>query len=373
MKKAIALIMALLLAVAMAVSAFGVYADELVNPILFKTANGTPTIDGVMDEAYTQSDLIPVVHAGADVVIPEGHATANAYTLWDDQYIYVYVDVTDNTPSDPCPSPDKSWNYDSVEVYVDYANDKYDVEDMLVSEYAAQIRLQRHAESNGGFGTEGGAHEYIDSGIVLVQVEREDGTGYVIEAAIPHNNMLSSIIGFAMQINDDMNNDAKYDAAMYVRPLNCTAWGYTSVFDSLELVGCTATNGREDTSIEYDTPADLAAAEVRAPEAEAPVTDAPVTEPPVTEAPVTDAPETEAPVTDAPVTEAPETDAPADEPANAPADEPANAPADEPADEPADDTKAEPESDNNALLIGLAVAVVVVIAVVVVLVLKKKK
>ncbi len=250
MKKFLSLFLVFLLVLSVAAPAFAVSPDELTKPILFKSAKGTPVLDGVMDDLYKESSQILVRTGGPGTELPEGYATGTAYTLWDDGHIYVYIEVADNTPGSAPTEGVGGWECDSVEVYVDYANNKSDNDALDGNPDAAQIRFSRYEEYK-QYGTIGDAHSYIDSALEYKVVNSADK--YIIEAAIPCKN-ISKIIGFALQLNDDMNADLKRDATVYIRPAQNTAWGYTSVLDSLELVGCTATNGKEDDSIEYDEP-----------------------------------------------------------------------------------------------------------------------
>ena len=250
MKKYLSLFLVFLLVLSVTAPTFAVSPDELTKPILFKAAKGTPVLDGEMDDLYKESSQILVRTGAPNTELPEGYATGTAYTLWDDERIYVYVEVVDNTPGSAPTDGVGGWECDSVEVYVDYANNKTNDDALDGSPYAAQIRFSRYEEYK-QFGTIGDAHSYIDSALEYKVVNSADK--YIIEAAIPYKDN-SKIIGFALQLNDDMNADLKREATVYIRPTQNTAWGYTSVLDSLELVGCTATNGKEDDSIEYDEP-----------------------------------------------------------------------------------------------------------------------
>lgn len=250
MKKFLSLFLVFLLVLSVTAPAFAVSPDELTKPILFKAAKGTPVLDGEMDDLYKESSQILVRTGGPNAELPEGYATGTAYTLWDDGHIYVYIEVADNTPGSAPTEDVGGWECDSVEVYVDYINNKTNDDALDGNPDAAQIRFSRY-EAYKECGTSGGAHSYIDSALEYKVVSTADK--YIIEAAIPCKN-ISKIIGFALQLNDDMNADLKRDATVYIRPAQNTAWGYTSVLDSLELVGCTATNGKEDDSIEYDVP-----------------------------------------------------------------------------------------------------------------------
>lgn len=81
----------------------------------------TPTIDGVMDEEYKKSAIVASGTPFYPSSTAQSDVTATAYLLWDDSYLYVYVEVSDpnviskgtqwvNDTSTP-------WDNDDVEVY----------------------------------------------------------------------------------------------------------------------------------------------------------------------------------------------------------------------------------------------------------------
>ena len=331
MKKLTALLVVLTMLLAMGTTAFA-FIDTAM-PFLFKTANATPVIDGVKDEAYNNSDVIDLKQPGMNTPYVEGHATAQLWTLWDDNFIYFYAEIADTTPSNTYFEGMNGWEIDSVEIYVDYANIKFDTKASIHDELlTGKFRIFRTPDEKAkieptcAIGVELGdkvQYKVVDSAV-----------GYIVEAAIPHKE-LSGKIGFSFQINDDMNNDQLRDITVFTKDMGYLACQFNYVFDTLELEGCTATNGYEDDFIEYLSVEDLATLNT-------PVVDDPV------------------------VSE--------DEPVDEPVDDPADDPVDEPADDPVDDP--EPQDDggvNPIIWVVVCVVAVAVVAVVVVLATKKKK
>lgn len=325
MKKLTALLVVMTMLLALGTTAFA--AIDTTMPFLFKAANATPTIDGVKDEAYSNSEVIDIKQPGLTSTYVDGHATAQVWTLWDDANIYFYAEINDSTPSNKYFDGMNGWEIDSVEIYVDYANIKFDTSASIHHEpLTGKFRLFRSPdcdiiESTSAIGVELGdkvQYKVVDS-----------AEGYVVEAAIPHKE-LSSKIGFSFQINDDMNDDQLRDIAVFTKDMGYLACQFNYVFDSLDLEGCTATNGYEDDFIEYLTPEDLA--------------------------------ELNTPVVEEPT----------DEPSDEPIDEPIDEPVDEPSDEPTD---VGPKTDAgiNPIVWVIVGAVVVVAVVVVVIVATKKK
>ena len=77
-----------------------------------KAQYGTPVIDGKMDKAYSQSQAYEVKYGKGD-----SYSTAKLYYLWDEKAIYIYADVTDDTPSTKANTSNLAdiWKTDCIE------------------------------------------------------------------------------------------------------------------------------------------------------------------------------------------------------------------------------------------------------------------
>lgn len=253
MKKTVAVLVAVLVLVAMSLSVSAYYVDTLL-PFLFKTAGGTPTVDGVKDEAYEASDMIEVMQPGLVDPILDNRATAKVWTLWDDTNIYIYAEVNDFTPSSTYTEGLDPWMFDSFEVYLDFANTKATNAYMHEQELTGQFRFCRNTDVTEVSGIGMYSDEIRDK--VQFKVIDNGEEGYIVEVAIPHRD-ISSKIGFSVQINDDVDNDNVRDTCVYTKMDAYMACQMNYVFDTLELEGCTATNGYEDDYIMYNTIDDL--------------------------------------------------------------------------------------------------------------------
>ncbi len=252
MKKMVSIVIVLVMIMTMGMSGFAEV--DTFFPFLFKTASGTSPIDGVMDEAYNGSDMIDIMQPGMLDLALEGHATAKVWTLWDDTNIYVYAEVNDTTPATTYVEGTEPWMLDSVEVYVDFANTKATNVYMHEQELTGQFRFCRTAE----YTEVSGVGLYTDEAKDKVEFKVIDNgaEGYIVEAAIPHRD-LAQKVGFSFQINDDMDNDQIRDITVYTKMDGYMACQMNYVFDTLDLEGCTATNGLEDDTILYNTIDDL--------------------------------------------------------------------------------------------------------------------
>lgn len=86
-------------------------------------ATGSVTVDGQVDAAWDAATSYSLENVNAGEVSNNSDLSASFKTLWDDQYLYVLVDVTDNTLV-PTEDPEKPWKDDAVEIYIDATNDK---------------------------------------------------------------------------------------------------------------------------------------------------------------------------------------------------------------------------------------------------------
>lgn len=149
---------------------------------LAAAARGTPVIDAVEDAAWS-----------AAAPLGKEQPWNQIRTLWDAGHLYVLARVTDPSLSEESPNP---WEQDSVEIFVDPANNKakgYDDDD-------GQYRI-----SFTGKETVGGTFDAFAIKQNLTSAARVVDGGYVVEARIklptitPGNGTL---IGFDVQIND---------------------------------------------------------------------------------------------------------------------------------------------------------------------------
>lgn len=183
------------------------------------TANyGTPTIDGTIDAIWSQAQQIAV---NRYQTAWQG-ATGVAKALWDDENLYVLVQVSDSQLDK---SNSNAWEQDSVEVFLDQNNGKttfYQADD-------GQYRINFENETSFN-------PVSIEQG--FESATTVDGTNYIVELKIPLTEVTPSDntkLGFDIQIND-ANNGARQSVAAWN---DTTGTGYmdTSVYGELTLTG----------------------------------------------------------------------------------------------------------------------------------------
>ena len=208
MKKALSLVLAIVLVMALSVAA----SATVVNG---KILNGTPVVDGALDEIYLQSASYTLdkdwVYAWGDGDIANS-GDATAYFLWDSNYLYVCVVGADSTPVS---TVDQGWDNDAAEMW-------------FLDE---DLKCKIHAAADGNFflGADGDGAVAWEKGFDASQhtaVQNDDG--WVVECAFPMNDLAAGkTFGFALQVNDAY--DAEHTSGVATGSQNPDA-------ESLELV-----------------------------------------------------------------------------------------------------------------------------------------
>jgi len=185
---------------------------------------GTPAIDGSVDSIWSKA---PEMKLDTKQMAWSG-ATGTAKALWDDNNLYVLVQVRDDQLNKSNPN---AWEQDSVEVFVDENNGKTTVFQDDDGQY--RVNFENATSFN---------PEKIAAGFESkVSVS---GTNYTVEMKIPFKKVKpanNAVIGFDAQIND-----AKDGARISVNAWNDpSGQGYqdTSVFGELTLTGKSSPDG----------------------------------------------------------------------------------------------------------------------------------
>ncbi|WP_068784573.1 endo-1,4-beta-xylanase [Paenibacillus phocaensis] len=181
-------------------------------------AYGTPTVDGTVDAVWSKAPAMPIQRYQTAW---QG-ATGTAKALWDENNLYVLIQVSDAQLDKNSPNP---WEQDSVEVFLDENNAKTS----FYQDDDGQYRVNYDNETS--FNPEKLADGFVSAA-------RVTGTNYTVEMKIPFKSITPANlvkIGFDAQIND-----AKDGARQSVAAWNDTTGnGYqdTSVYGVLTLTG----------------------------------------------------------------------------------------------------------------------------------------
>ena len=146
---------------------------------------GTPVIDGTVDPVWRNAPELPV---NRFQTAWQG-ATGTAKALWDDENLYVLIQVSDEQLDKASPN---AWEQDSIEIFVDEDNQKttfYQADD-------GQYRVNFDNETS--FNPEGIAEGFESAA-------KAAGTGYTVEVKIPFKHVTPANqlqVGFDAQVND---------------------------------------------------------------------------------------------------------------------------------------------------------------------------
>lgn len=186
-------------------------------------AYGTPTMDGEIDKIWELAPVLPInrfqtAHNGA---------TGEARVLWDNQNIYVLVEVNDNELDK---SNSQAHEQDSVEVFIDEQNTK----SASFGEGHGQYRVNFDNEQS----FNPGPIEGFESRTFV------KGTNYVVEMKIPFSTTtleVGDMIGFDVQINDAVNGN-RNSVAIWSDVNSGMGWSDPSVFGEVTLLADVSDN-----------------------------------------------------------------------------------------------------------------------------------
>lgn len=224
MKKFTIVLMVSLLIAAMAISA---------SAAMFEAAMGTPVVDGEKDDAYLAAKEIDI---SVEVAGNSDYATGKAYTLWDDEALYIFVDITDKvlTSSRTVDDIPSIWNTDSVEFYIDLDNTgDFALADVNAAQYTGGLMY----ESNEWGGS--GMHWNANKDNCFYATKTTD-KGWAIEAKLvwgsDYKPAVGNVIGFTLAVNDDADDaSGRENQAFPTSAEQSNAWSMTGNYDDLKL------------------------------------------------------------------------------------------------------------------------------------------
>ncbi|GLX67178.1 endo-1,4-beta-xylanase [Paenibacillus glycanilyticus] len=179
---------------------------------------GTPIIDGTVDSAWSNAQEMPIKR----YQMAWQGATGTAKAIWDDQNLYVLVQVSDTQLNK---ANANAWEQDSVEIFLDQNNAKKSYYQSDDGQYRINFDNQTSFSSAS-----------IATG--FESQTKKSGTSYTVEVKIPLTAVTPANqmkLGFDVQIND-ATDGARTSVAAWN---DTTGSGYqdTSVFGELTLTG----------------------------------------------------------------------------------------------------------------------------------------
>lgn len=196
--------------------------DEYLKIYFVDTA---PKLDGIAEDAWQKAPKYAIEKKIGGKIDDANDLSATVQALFDNEYLYLFYNVTDDRHFIGRASP---WHSDSVELYLDGGNDKYvwdsnDVQFILLPVNDAKVfEKNKHTEGVEYFG-------------------EATETGYVVEAKIPWeivsiiNPSDGQLIGFDAHINDDDNGDLRDGKLAWNSPTD-KAWTNPQLFGTAVLL-----------------------------------------------------------------------------------------------------------------------------------------
>jgi hypothetical protein len=192
MKKVIVLVLAMVMVFAMSTTAS---ADATKS---WNAAKGTATIDGQKDDVYSAAQEMKME------AVSDGTAdgtAATAWTVWDAEAIYVFVEVTDSALDD---TNANGWEKDSIEYRLDNKDQTvqaFAVDETVTGEWATESKVLKTDK------------------------------GYNVEFKIPYATAEGSSMKFSLQVN--AASDGKRNCTLHTSDDLKDAWQNNDVFESL--------------------------------------------------------------------------------------------------------------------------------------------
>ena len=161
---------------------------------------GTPVVDGELDEIYTQSATQTLGNPAFYKWDWDGDVdmSATSYFLWDDDYLYVAVVVTDSDVisigADIYADNPTNWQADATELWFDEGAGKWKTH----GEGTGLTFFVQNVDGTPSF--ESADCKYATS---------ETADGYIVEYAMPVANLeVGGTINMSMQVNDMVTHDS---------------------------------------------------------------------------------------------------------------------------------------------------------------------
>jgi endo-1,4-beta-xylanase len=176
-----------------------------------------PTINAQWEDVWLNANEFAV---DMQIQGPDNNATAVARTLWNNDYLFVWMQIFDDVLDD---SSGDAWYHDSIEIYFGEFNAR-------AGAYTADDRQYRINFNN----LQTGAAEYER----FYSATAITDDGWILEARIPFRALDPSaghVVGFDLQINDVDANATNRRIVMKNDPSG-SSWNNTSQWGELQLV-----------------------------------------------------------------------------------------------------------------------------------------
>jgi endo-1,4-beta-D-glucanase Y len=200
---------------------------------IYKTVNKTstaPAMDGSEGTVWNASTSASLKNVLEGTIANSSDLSAYYKALWDDNYFYVLVNVTDNTKVNN--GGTDIYNDDAVEVFFDIGNDKSATYGANDFQYTFRWNDNTIYEKNSK-----------TTGVTFGRVD--NSTGYVMTMRFPWSTLtgvpaVNQLVGFDVAVNDDDNGGAR-DRKISWTATEDEAWRNPSYMGTVILKGASCT------------------------------------------------------------------------------------------------------------------------------------
>ena len=220
MKKVLALAIIFAMMFALAIPAGAAVA----NPVAITANNFTPTINGVLDVEYAGPFNIaaPMLDEDGQVNTNPNAAKGQVWAAWDAGAVYYFIEVTGTTPFQ-----DADFNWECVEIFMDWNNGQHESDDGTDATPFWQIRVSPvDPESLGGYSRAGSGNEWSTAAFedliefVLLPRNGSFNNGYIIEMKISAPDVAGALTQGRMIVTDfqvcDSSDGSERDGQMFL-------------------------------------------------------------------------------------------------------------------------------------------------------------
>ena len=196
--------------------------------ITIKQATVAPVIDGIADDAWSAAEKIKLTNVLYKPASSPNDLSANFKTMWDQNNLYLFVDVADDVLKNDASNP---WDNDSVEVFIDATNGKAasygptDYSYIFIWDKTSP-KIQETKQNR----TEGVQYAMVTT-----------NTGYQLEVKFPWSTLgtkprTGAKIGLDVHVNDN-DTGGKRDKKITWHAMHDNSWENPQTFGNAQLGG----------------------------------------------------------------------------------------------------------------------------------------
>lgn len=222
MKKFLSILLALALTACLAVPMTANEANASFGEAA-KVNNDSVLLDGIMDSSYQHGVKVEVSRCPdgyKEKYAPtDGDTYGTAYFIYDSEYLYVYLDVTDKTPYER-PEGKDLWDDDCAEISIDWDNK------------AEKSVLQYRAASDG---TASRDNDTADLDFEAAALKKTDGWYGEVKIKLPEGITTGSKIGVGIMISNFNGQSGHQELVLEINSQNDGTSGQASTYDYILL------------------------------------------------------------------------------------------------------------------------------------------